>query len=147
MSAFIVSEDHINVIVSFFVTPVMDDRLWLKVNGNYGYMDGETVQAVAEILYNENVRSVNHRYNDSEGNESYEFEYVPRARQKYNVAEIAGALDCLEYQSCESDDYRQTQAFDIITMMRKHLLKMVQTEQLGDETVWEISERKMEVGI
>lgn len=143
MSAYIVTEDHINVIVSFFVTPVIDDRLWLKVNDEYNYMDENTSSKVAEILYNQNVRSVNYRYNDKQGNEHFEFEYIPQASQKYSVGEIAGALDCLEYQSCETDDYHQTEAYDIITMMRKHLLKMVQTEQLGDETVWSIERAKV----
>jgi hypothetical protein len=128
MSAYIVENDHINVIVSWFDDYRKDNQLWYSVNGNYGYMDKETMPLVAQVLHSENVRSVNNRYNDMESDEVYQFRFISNAKKGFGLAEIAGAIDCLEYQSCESDDYHSTDAYKIITSMRKHLLKLVQDQ-------------------
>ena len=142
MSAYIVSNNHIDVIVSWFLNNYKDSQLWYEINGQYGYMDSEQAPKVAYELYKQNVRSVNRRYNDSETDELYQFTEVKNAKQAYSLAEIAGALDCLEYQSCETDDYHQTDAYKIITSMRKHLLKKIQADELGDNTTWSIDELK-----
>lgn len=142
MSAYIVSDNHINVLVSWFVDYRKDNQLWYELNGNYGYMGIEQAEEVANCLYNQNVRSVNDRYTEQTGNESYQFKYITNAKQAYSLAEIAGAIDGLEYQSCESDDYHQTDAYKILTSMRKDLLRKVQERDLGDNTTWSIDELK-----
>lgn len=141
MSAYIVSENHINVIVSWFVDYRKNNQLWYELNGKYGYMDKAAAGAVARELFAQNVRSVDVRYSE-ENNSSYVFMYIPHIKLGYGLAEIAGAIDCLEYQSCETDDYHQTDAYKIITAMRKHLLKLVQERDLGDNTTWSIDEIK-----
>lgn len=142
MSAYIVSNNHVNVIVSWFVDYRHDYQLWYELNGQYGYMGQEEAAAVADCLYNQNVRSVNDRYSEQTDNESYRFKYITNAKNAYSLAEIAGAIDGLEYQSCESDDYHQTDAYKILTSMRKELLKKVQSRDLGDNTTWSIDELK-----
>lgn len=142
MSAYIVSNNHINVIVSWFMDYRKDSQLWYELNGQYGYMSAEDAPKVAYELYKQNVRSVNYHYNDNQTDELYQFEQVKNAKQAYSLAEIAGALDGLEYQSCETDDYHQTDAYKIITSMRKDLLKRVQERDLGDNTTWAIDELK-----
>ena len=139
MSAFVVNDNHINVIVSYFVADAMDDRLWYEMNGKYGYMGKEDAEKVAQCLYSQNVRSVNDRYNELE-EDGFNYTYIPHARRVYSWGEIAMALDCLEYQSCESDDYHTTDAYKIVTSMRKHLLKDVAKEQGAD--TWGITEVK-----
>lgn len=145
MSAYIVSDNHINVIVSWFVDYRKDYQLWYELNGQYGYMGETEAQAVAECLYNQNVRSVNDRYSEQTGNEGFRFNYIRNAKQAYSLAEIAGAIDGLEYQSCESDDYHTTDAYKLITSMRKDLLKKVQERDLGDNTTWSIDKLKNSV--
>lgn len=142
MSAYIVENCQINVIVSWFLSPTKDNQLWYEMNGQYGYMGIEEAPKVAYELYKQNVLSVNDRYNDTESDEQYGFEYIQNAKQAYCLAEIAGAIDGLEYQSCETDNYHQTDAYKIITSMRKHLLKVVQDQELGDNTTWSIKELK-----
>jgi hypothetical protein len=142
MSAYIVSDNHINVIVSWFMDYRKDNQLWYELNGNFGYMGDEAAPRVAGCLYNQNVRSVNARYTEQTGNEGYIFTKISNAKEAYSLAEIAGALDGLEYQSCESDDYHTTDAYKIITSMRKDLLKRVQERDLGDNTTWSINELK-----
>lgn len=142
MSAYIMSDNHINVIVSWFDDYRKDNQLWYEMGAKFGYMDRETAPTVAECLYNQNVRSVNDRYTEQTGNKEYTFKFISNAKQAYSLAEIAGALDGLEYQSCESDDYHTTDAYKILTSMRKELLKRVQDRDLGDNTTWSIDELK-----
>ena len=125
MSAYIMTDDEINIIVSYFIEPMQarDAGAYVKVGDNYDYLNIMNSAQVAKILKDENIRSVNNRYNDN--TESvYEFEYIPSARKR-PVGNIIGALDCLEYQSCESDDWQTTNAWTIICQLRKHLLKQI----------------------
>jgi hypothetical protein len=142
MSAYIVTDDHINVVVSWFIDYRKDYQLWYEINGNYGYMGQAEAVDVAQVLYSENVKSVNSRYNEQSPDEQYQFTYLAHVKEAYGIGEIAGALDCLEYQSCETDGYHTSDAYKIITSMRKHLLKKVQERELGDNTTWEISKAK-----
>lgn len=142
MSAYQVSDNHINVIVSWFLDYRKDNQLWFELGGEYGYMDEEAAARVAWTLHSQNVRSVNHRYSEASSDEVYTFKKIGNAKQAYGLAEIAGALDCLEYQSCETSDYYTTDAYKLITSMRKHLLKKVQDRELGNNTTWSIDELK-----
>lgn len=139
MSAFVVNDNHINVIVSYFVEDAMDDRLWYEMNGKYGYMSKEDAEKVAQCLYSQNIRSVNDRYNELE-EDGFAYKFIPHARRVYSIGEIAMALDCLEYQSCESEDYHATDAYKLLLAMRKQLLKEVAKEQGAD--TWGITEVK-----
>lgn len=134
MSAYIMHTDEINVIVSFFIKPghLNEDNLWTLVNGEHNYMTLENAELVATKLYSQNVRSVNERYNE-ETVETYQFTYDTRAKNR-PVGNIIGALDCLEYQSCETDDWEQTDAHQIICDMRKNLLKKL----AGEDYTWGI---------
>lgn len=132
MSAYIVPEETINVIVSYFIDYTRDGGLWHVVNGDYRYLNQDNAHELAWQLYNQNVRSVNDRYNDNNSDEVYSFEYVPRAKQLYTMADIAKALDGLEYQSCESRDYHQTEAWANLNMMRKHLLSTLEGYEESD---------------
>jgi hypothetical protein len=142
MSAYVVSDDHINVIVSWFLDYRKDNQLWYELGGNYGYMDEAAAARVAWTLHSQNIRSVNHRYSEESTDEHYTFNKIGNAKQAYSLAEVAGALDCLEYQSCETADYPSTDAYRLITSMRKALLKKVQDRDLGDNTTWSINELK-----
>lgn len=127
MSAYIMNEDEINTIVGYFLKPenssVIGAGLWTKIGDNYDYMNTENAREVGKILFDENVRSVESRYNSTENHE-YRFRFMAGA-YKRPVGNIAGALDCLEYQSCETDDFHQSNAWGIICDMRKALLKEV----------------------
>lgn len=125
MSAYIMNDDEINYIVSYFIDPShsIDGGAWLHIGDEYNYLTSKNSAEVAKILQAENVRSVNNRYGDDTPN-TYEFEYIPAARKR-PVGNIIGALDCLEYQSCETDDYHQSNAYEIMQGLRKHLLKTI----------------------
>ena len=137
MSAYIVSDDHINVLVSYFVGRHATDGLWLEINGTHQHMDRINAVEVARTLFAENVRSVDVRYGE-ENPAYYTFRYIPQAKDVYAVAEIAGMIDCLEYQSCETTDYFSTKAYCILDRMRKALLDELQDAL--PERIWSLHE-------
>lgn len=145
MSAYIVPEAHINVIVSYCASRVTGDGMWHKFRDGYNYMTPQNAAEVAEILNNQNVRSVNYRYNEQTGNEGYRFRYIEGVRDLYSVAEIAKALSGLEYQSCETNDYYETEAYQILHDMRKYLLDIVANEE--DPDTWTIDEVKQKESV
>lgn len=139
MSAFLCSDTHFNIIVSYFVDYRLDHQLWCQLKGEYFSMSKDNADQVAQCLYDENVRSVNSRYGESD-KKTFVYRYLPTVKEYYSVSEIAMALDCLEYQSCEGSNYESSDAYKMITSMRKHLLKKIQDRD-GANT-WGIDEVK-----
>lgn len=126
MSAYIMNDDEINTIVSYFVDPngAMDSGAWLRLGeSEWNYLSKENAPKVAAILMAENVRSVNAKYGENGAN-PYVFKYDPTAKNR-PVGNIIGALDCYEYQACETDDWHESLAWEIVCGLRKHLLKVM----------------------
>ncbi len=125
MSAYTMHDDEINTIISYFIDPNhgRDSTPWLKIGDSYEYLNAENSAKVAKILMDENVRSVNTKYAEDTAS-NYEFEYLPQARKR-PIGNIIGALECYEYQACETDDWHNTNAWEIICGLRKHLLKTI----------------------
>jgi len=80
---------------------------------------------VARILYDENVKSVAHRYpNDAPDELPGSTGTVPLFRstnphRAYPAITILKALDCLEYQSCEHPGWEDSLARFIVDQLRK----------------------------
>lgn len=107
MSAFIVSDTHINSLVRFA------SRFNVRAfHGNpmamFKVKDNE--QATAELLLAENVKSVNYRHRD---NEVMTITYDPAA-PILTIIQAIKAAQCLRYQSCEHSDYEDSIAFKLI---------------------------------
>lgn len=107
MSAFIVSDTHINALVryasrnnvrTFYGNPMA----MFKVKDNE--------QESARLLLDENVKSVNSRYRD---NETMSITYDPAA-PILTAIEAIKAAQSLRYQSCEHSDYEDSIAFKLI---------------------------------
>jgi len=107
MSAFIVSDTHINALVRY-----ASRHNVRAFHGNplamFQVKDNE--QAAAELLLAENVKSVNYRYRD---NEVMTITYDPGAPILTAIQAIKAA-QCLRYQSCECDDFEESIAFKLI---------------------------------
>lgn len=109
MSAFIVSNTQINALVrfastnnvSFYYGPT--SQRW-NVSGNE--------DATAQLLLDENVRSVNFRYGET--TEAERIVYQIDAPDLTPV-QVIKAAQCLEYQSCETSDWEQTMAKKLLT--------------------------------
>lgn len=136
MSAYVMNDDEINTIVSYFIDPsgIRGEGVWLHIGDRYEYLNANNSAEVAKILMDANVKSVNERYDDSNGS-NYQFEYLPQAHKRH-FGNIVGALDCFEYQSCEASDWQTSNAFEIVQMLRKALLKKL--AERADTYTWGI---------
>jgi hypothetical protein len=130
MSAFIVSNNHIAVLVRYaafhdvcvYLGPVEEP---LQVRGN----ESETGQ----ILLNENYRSVNFRYKERKDVPEYVF---PRIHESLrSPVEILAACDCYDYQACETPDYHDSVAAKIIQTIRKSAIRCLDGYE---DAAWEI---------
>jgi len=129
MSAFIVSHDHIDALLTFAklhrVSYYVPQRICNKPGGTRVDIDSDTVTEVGRILLDENERSVRHRYRSSadlpgtigEEAASYtfrEFAELYRLPKGKQCAWILNGCRCYDYQACETDDYEESLAHRII---------------------------------
>ncbi len=119
MSAFIVTHDHINAIISF------------ACQYNIAGVAGRE-QATAELLLAENTRSVNHRYRENTPVETIVFSSQDPT---LSPIEVIKACDCLDYQSCETDDWRSTPACKLLESIQSHAVRQLDGYQ---KAPWEI---------
>lgn len=107
MSAFIVSDSHINALVRYAsrhnVRVFHSNPLTM-----FRVQDNE--QEAASLLLDENVKSVNSRYADEQ---TMSIIY-DRAASILTAIEAIKAAQCLRYQSCEHSDYEDSIAFKLI---------------------------------
>lgn len=114
MSAYIVSDYHINAIVTWAV--FNDVAVWQPRRRCWMQIDLSTAQHFAATLYSENVRSVNARY--GERTKRTGFTYKPVPINHLTAADIIKACDCLDYQSCETETWRNTEAHRILERIK-----------------------------
>lgn len=92
--------------------------------------DRDLANFYADILYRENVRSVQYRYSNIPRNDlpgpcedpgHVTISNRDMAAPKYVRVKALWVLkmcDCLDYQSCETDDWRETLAFRLLQSIR-----------------------------
>lgn len=103
MSAFIVSEKHIHVIV----TALKRQECWSTKEILKKY--NQDLNLIGKILWSENFRSVNYRYDENSKTPNYEF-----AQIYVSYYQVIKAIDCLKYQSCEHEDWEFSEAKNIL---------------------------------
>ena len=117
MSAFVVSEGHINTLVSFGAggqnpASVYWERRHISFRGNE--------QMLADVLMNANVEAVNTRYSDDEQLTGCKFSRVCTVPAPVGILK---ACDCYDYQTCELADYEATLAAKIIEAVRAKAIR------------------------
>lgn len=118
MSAWIVSKAHIDVLVH-----ALGKRELLSTDPN----------TAGAILWGENYRSVNFRYDESEAAPAYAFEPPPVAWTPNQLLKILG---CYDYQTCECDDYRATEAGELVTILQDSLAREGADEDSDEWAPW-----------
>lgn len=118
MSAFVVSNKHINAMVGSVHPEYPGDSLWYYFNDEQKFFDP---QKAGEILLAQNVRSVNARYHSDEKYEA--FKYNPYDAGRYSPVQIIKACACYEYQACETGDLEETEAGVINTFIRERAIR------------------------
>ena len=116
MSCFIVSNNHINALLTF-----ANSNMSKIIINNDKYLlflcdQVDDLQSLAQLLLDENYRQYNIRYRN-EGGEAPEvnFEFF---KKNQSLIEIIKACQCLQYQYAESDDYNQTDAYLIVEQIK-----------------------------
>ena len=115
---------------------------------------GNALRAVFGVLLDENIRSLNARYPDDNGETTdrdwisimgtlREPDYVGRSIpavdrwiQGRETGHLVGLLQGYEYQACESSDWEQSLAFMLCRQIRAYLLEDLSRRDAGDERGW-----------
>ncbi len=126
MSAFVVSDKHI---VSLLQFAAKGDRRYIWLHDETGAAsivkdtrDVVHAEELANILKAENIRSVCYRYPDDTP-EQYagQIKIAPfqfTRGQAISPVQALKACTCYDYQTCETPDYKDTEAYRIIETIR-----------------------------
>jgi hypothetical protein len=126
MSAFLVTDNHICQIINFMVVKSrrhhfrMPSDIPLIVDGRVIYRDGEPTdfwKGIGDILYVQNAISVDHRYPGEDCPRVWTWK---RSLDVVDAVQFLKLLDCMEYQSCETDDYYMTPAYHVLNALRRY---------------------------
>lgn len=105
-----------------------------------------TASQTGQMLVDENVASVSHRYPDTDP----AFGDLPGPCDAYymgpyiytdpgrtlSAGEVFRAIDCLDYQSCEHPGWRASEAFAFLTALRKAYCDRVAD---AEQAKWEVT--------
>lgn len=161
MSAFMVSKEHIDALVTAASTPAdyhhsNGGLSWYWGEGRehhamLRYGDCDEQNRVGAMLWAENLKSINARYPDTIDGENipgpadfspaeiviYEFEQLPG---NVDPLVVLDALSCYEYQTCEhGDEWRASEAHAFCEYLRDKMIRMIPRKR----EVWEISDRNI----
>lgn len=125
MSAYVHNNQHIIAIISGAQYHQLEAT---SINGVYCNVGiPEHAQLVANILLGENIRSVNYRYDENEPiNPGIDFKQDNRA---LSPLALLKAINSLDYQSCETPDWRETFACKLLENWSAQLLKLAGTTE------------------
>lgn len=121
MSAFIVTDDHINALVAYAVR----EQIYFSPLPNAACVKIYDLNApeIGRLLMDENVASVNHRYqgriDEDEKNAAAAYTYADFPRALTHIEAIKAA-HCLDYQSCEHDGWDNCTAQRILKAIVYH---------------------------
>lgn len=154
MSAFIVSHDHIDALLTFAklhrVSYYVPQSICNKPGGTRVDITRDNATEVGRILLTENERSVRYRYPRSgddlpgtigENAATYsfrEFSELHRLQHGTKCAWILSGCRCFDYQACETDDYDQTLAHLIIEAISAAAVRALPGM---DDAPWEINRK------
>lgn len=141
MSAYVVSKRHVDLMVkAALAARGQDDRLrWWTVDGETGEYTGwrelyptpraqvvdgfsfSTPSELGQMLLDANVRSVLHRYReegDAEEDDPIPYVYED-GLNALTPGQVFRAIDTLDYQCCETDDWQRTETYSFLRSLRK----------------------------
>ena len=98
------------------------------------YFNGHTqenIQAIGQKLVDENYRSINYRYTEN----VKPHEYVHKEVNDRSAIEIIKLCNCYRYQTCETDDWEQTEAHAIFDTLRENAISNLPGY---DEATWDL---------
>lgn len=136
MSAYVVSNYHINAIVTW----AANQHGLNAVSYYWGGKRREVRQdpkRIASVLYAENIRSVNARYKECDEPGGFKYKAIALGYTNIGPVQILKACHCLGYQSCETSDWMETEAFAILAGIQDAAVHAVDGYEDAD---WEMNE-------
>ena len=118
MSAFVVDKSHINAMVTLALLKPYGSYFRFHHGAERIEVTHENADEIGQILLDENVKSVMHRYEDSTITELpgsvnaqwlIPFKYSPMCKIP-DAVEAIKLIQCFEYQSCEHPEWEQSKA-------------------------------------
>lgn len=109
MSAYVVSNNTIRAVIGY------------AADHDLKAMGVTTKDALGQILLDENVRSVNHRYSTSQEPEPFTY----GDGYKVSPRQAVWHLMCIEYQSCETPDWTVTRAHNLLFRLLQNIAKQI----------------------
>ena len=114
MSAFVCEEDLFDALATYARLA----RISYYFNGNRH--DMQDAKRIAQVLLDENQRSVNYRYRETDAAPAYTYRLYSGIMKP---VQILKAANCLEYQSCETDDWDKSEAKQILEAIVAHAIR------------------------
>lgn len=144
MSAFIVEKSHINAMVQAGLAAgrKYNSSLRWYYNGEWKELDHETADEIGQMLLDENIKSVSHRYDDSpitdlpgriDADYLLPFSHSPLSRVPTPV-EALKITSCYEYQACEHSEWEASEAKAFCTALKENTIDMLSGYE---EAPWE----------
>lgn len=136
MSAFIMSEETINKMIVFMQNAVKNEnhksiihflsyqsgKEFAFMFEQENYLINDRARIIGQYLVDNNYASVNYRYNDK--SEPYKFTYKP-SYQSISIVQFLKYVDCLEYQSCEIENFYQSRFYYDLNAMRNMAISLL----------------------
>ena len=111
MSAYVVEDYTINAMIGFYVS------------GRYNQCTVNEAKKMAQTLINENYRSVNYHYRENQNPHKTNYqEKWALCSDRFGAAQILKLCDCYDYQACETDNYYQSEAANIVQKIRGYAI-------------------------
>lgn len=109
MSAWIVTDEHIRVLLWAGLEgyPPRSGNFTWYFEGKWHTLTQTTAPQVGAMLKRQNGASVNYRYCENKG---YRYTHGAPAWTGWGHGAVLKAIDCYDYQSCETADWSQTSA-------------------------------------
>lgn len=140
MSAYMVEREHINYLVSAAMSRQMQkpdsafrwfyNREWHQLE----HGDREMGTKVGQMLWDENLKSINARYPDTIGNnenipgkigETYIYAHSKTwggDQYPFDPVQVIMSIRCLRYQSCEHDNWEDSEAHAFLEALLSHAI-------------------------
>ena len=116
MSAYVVEDTRI-IALSAYVA-ILDDSMSRHLSDTR-----ERATTMAKMLHSENIRSVNARYQETFSPCLREVTTEDIARAGMDPIEALKLCACIEYQSCETEKYEDSDAYKCLHTMRKTIIR------------------------
>lgn len=130
MSAFVVNTKHIDALLNWAARQDNLYYFWQKTARYFG----REVEDIGNILLKANYASVNYNYSENIKAPDYVFHYH---KAQFKPVDIIKACNCLDYQSCEVPNWRDTEACRIIETIKDHAI--TQLPGYDESPTWDIN--------